>query len=457
MDENVFDVVVVGAGPGGYPSAIRAAQLGARVVLIEKQWVGGTCLHCGCIPTKTLIAGAALYQQMKKASELGIRVDDLSVDYQAMMARKDGVVDGLQGGIRQLLKANNVELVEGEARFVSATELLVGDRMIVGKKIIVATGARSVMPSFIPQHSSIMDSRAFLEQGQLPRTLLVLGGGYIGCEFACLAAALGVEVTLVEMLDDVLLLLDRDVRSEIKRQMKAELGITILAKTRLESIQITADALVEARAGETLLAADQLLVAVGRQPNTEGLGLGVAGIDVDERGAIPVDEFGRSSLEHVYAVGDVNGGIQLAHAATHQGLRAADHACGQEVEKTEALVPGVLFTLPEAAFVGVTQSDVKAGLDVKKAKFFYRALGKASACGEQSGFVKWFAEVSSGRLVGAQVVGAYATELIAEATLAIQAGLTAEDVANTIHAHPTFSEAWVEAAHKWVGKPVHSL
>lgn len=457
MDEVDFDVVVIGAGPGGYPAAIRAAQTGARVALIEKQWVGGTCLHCGCIPTKTLIAGAALYQQMKKAAELGICVEGMSIDYPAMVARKNGVVDGLQGGIRQLLKAHKVTLMEGEARFVSATEVLVGEQLVAGKNFVVATGSRSVMPGFIPTHPAIMDSRAFLEQETLPHSLLVLGGGYIGCEFACLAAALGVEVTLVEMQDDILLLLDRDVRSEIKRRMKRELDINILTKSRLDRVQIGSDGLVEASVGETTLAADQLLVAVGRQPNTEGLGLDVVGVEVDERGAIRVDAFGRTSQEHIYAVGDVNGGIQLAHAATHQGLRAADHACHLPLDVVDTLVPGVLFTLPEAAFVGVTERDVKAGSDVKKAKFFYRALGKASACGEQNGFVKWFAEASSGRLLGAQVVGAHATELIAEATLAIQAGLTAEDVAHTIHAHPTFSEAWVEAAHKLGGKPIHSL
>jgi len=449
MNEKKYDLIVIGAGPGGYPAAIRAAQTGARVALIEKQWVGGTCLHCGCIPTKTLIAGASLFRRMQQAAAMGICVEKISVDYPAMISRKNQVISSLEKGIRHLLKTHQIDLFQGRAQCSSPNQWGVtgeeGVCQIEAEKIIIATGSRSIMPTFIPHHEKIMDSQAFLELTELPESLLVLGGGYIGCEFACLAAALGVPVTLVEMLDDILLLLDRDVRSEIKRNMK-KMGITLLTKTRLENIEITPEGNVQGIAGKNTVTATHLLVAVGRQANTDGLNLNAAGVETAENGTIKVDHFYRTTHPDIYAVGDVNGGVQLAHVATFQGISAAEHAFGGLKKHENNLIPGVIFTMPEAAIVGDSQAILSTETTSKILKTHYRTLGKAAAEGETNGFVKWVVETGSGRLLGAQAVGAHATELIAEATLAIQAELTADDVANTIHAHPTFSEAWMDAA-----------
>ena len=458
---NSFDLIVIGAGPGGYPAAIRAAQRGARTLLVEKDSLGGTCLNCGCIPTKTLIAGAGLYRKITKADTLGIKVEGASVNYPAMISRKDEVIQSLQSGIQTLLKANHITTQFGTAAFRDAHTLVITDadntmHTVSADKIIIATGSEAIMPSFIPQHDNIVDSRAFLTRTELPKHLLVLGGGYIGCEMACLAAALGSKVTIVELLDDILLLLDRDVRSEIKRSMKKDLGITILTGNPLQDIAVSPSGDIHAAVCEQKLTADMLLVAAGRRPVTDGLNLSAAGITPASSGCIPVDEFGQTAVPGIYAIGDVNGIMQLAHAATSQGLTAADHACGAETPPFNNIIPGVIFTMPEAAIVGKSQQDFASRKEFRSAKFFYRALGKAQAAGISSGFAKWITPTDSTQLIGAQVVGELATELIAEATLAISTGCTAEQIAHTIHGHPSLSEIWQEAAHALLNLPIHS-
>ena len=456
-----YDVAVIGAGPGGYPAAIRAAQTGARVILIEKDDLGGTCLNRGCIPTKTLLASAKRYRALLDSERFGLHLEGtITPDYSIMQGRKNEVITQLQGGIVQLLKANRVETLPGTASFTDPHTIEIlhegTTTSITARHLILATGAESIMPAFLPHHPAIQDSRTFLEATDLPESLLVLGGGYIGCEMACLAAALGVQVTLVEMLDDILLLLERDVRMEIRRAMKNELGIRLLTGSPLEQIIVLPNGTVQGtRAGE-ILTAQRLLAAIGRRPFTNALHLERAGLVAGTNGCLTADEFGRTAQPHIYAVGDLNGKMQLAHAATAQGLCAAEHACGLNPSPASTLVPGVIFTMPEAAIVGTDTSQENAKETLRTAKVHFRSLGKALAEGETTGFVKWIEEASTGRLVGAQAVGAHATDLIAEAVLAIQSGLRASDITSTIHGHPTLSESWMEAAHILEGKPLHA-
>lgn len=456
-----YDVAVIGAGPGGYPAAIRAAQLGAKTVIIEREWLGGTCLNCGCIPTKTLIAGAERYQQVLEAASLGVQVNgDVSFDYSKMSERKEGVVSTLRNGIAGLLKANGIMVIDGAASFESRNRLAVKTEdgsvsRVKANRIIIATGSTSAMPGFIPKHKRVIESRAFLELKELPETMTVLGGGYIGCELACMAAALGVKVTIVELLEDVLLLLDKDVRQVVKKKMKA-LGINIMTGHALESIEAN-DKEVRGTVNGEVVASDMLLAAVGRIPVTDGLRIDRAGLCADEKGYIPVDATNRTSVAGIYAIGDVNGGMQLAHAATSQGVIAAEDACGERPRQNESLIPGVIFTMPEVAVVGLTEAEANdQGLEVEKGKFYFKGLGKALASEDSEGFVKWIADAQTGQLIGAQAVGPHATDLIAEATLAIRSELTAEEVGNTVHAHPTFAEIWMEAAHALHGTCIHA-
>ncbi len=454
-----FDIVVIGAGPGGYPAAIRAAQLGASVAIVEREQLGGTCLNCGCIPTKSLIAGADLLHHIQHATPLGINVKGATPDYAAMVAHKNKVVAQLRGGVAQLLAGNGVKTITGAASFVDRNTLEVtganGSTRFTARKIIIATGSTSAVPSFIPKHPRIVESKGFLELTTLPKTMTVLGGGYIGCELACMAAMLGVEVTIVELLEDILLLLDPDVRREVRASMEKDLGIRILTGKALEKISAN-DKGTSGMVGDEKIESEFLLVSVGRKPVTDGLALEKAGVKTNEKGFIPVDDFGRTNVANIFAIGDVNGRVQLAHNATSQGIIAAETACGRKPRKYESLVPGVIFTTPEVALVGLTEADAqKQNRAVKTGKFRLGGLGRAIAAGQTAGFVKWIADAQTDQLLGAAMVGAHATDLIAEAALAIRSELTAKELGDTIHAHPTFSESWMEAAHAVHGECIH--
>ena len=458
-----FDIVVIGAGPGGYPAAIRAAQLGASVALVEKEELGGTCLNWGCIPTKTLIASSELFARIKSAGAMGLRVASASFDYAAMADRKDQVVQKLRNGVKQLLKANGVTVFHGSASFQSRNRIQVdpvaagGEAVVLtSAKTIISTGAASAMPAFLPRHERVVESRGFLNLRALPATTLILGGGFIGCEFACMLAQLGVRVTIVELLEDIVGGIDTDVRRELRRHMEKSLGIRILTGVTLE--EITADNRgVRGRAGQENLEADLLLVALGRKPVTQSLKLENAGLAPNERGFLDVDAYGRTRVATIYAVGDVTGGPLLAHAATSQGLVAAENACGRYLHKNETLVPNCIFTSPEIGTVGLSEQEAQQqGRKIKMGKYPFGALGKALAIGEPIGFVKWVADAETNQLLGAHAVGPHATDLIAEAAVAIRAELTAAELARTIHAHPTLAEAWMEAAHVLTGEPIHS-
>jgi len=454
-----FDVVVIGAGPGGYPAAIRAAQLGAKVALVEKEYFGGTCLNWGCIPTKALIASGSLVHQAAHADALGLQPGRLGFDYTELVARKNRVVDKLRGGVAQLLRGNKVAVFKGVASFLSRNRIAICDNgnenVIQTAKTIIATGSESVVPGFLPEHERVVDSRAFLDRTELPSSMIVLGGGFIGCEFACLAAQLGVEVTVVELLEDIIANADKDVRGALRRHMESVLGVRVLTGNPLENVDAAEDG-VRGSVGGTEIRAELLLVAVGRKPVTDGLALENAGIKTDDSRFIPVDEYLQTRAATVFAIGDVTGGPQLAHAATSQGITAAENAHGNARRKTETLVPACMFTAPEIGAVGLTEQDAaERGIAVRVGKFAFSGLGKAIAVGDTTGFVKWVAAADTGQLLGAHAVGPHATELVAEAALAIRAELTAHEVGTTIHSHPTFAEAWMEAAHALDGQSIH--
>lgn len=455
-----FDVVVIGAGPGGYPAAIRAAQLGASVAIVEREFNGGTCLNCGCIPTKALIAAADLYSHIRHAEQFGITVKGAAIEYSGMIAHKNKVIQQLRGGIGQLLNANTVKQFGGTASFADRNTIEItgkdGVTRIGAKKTIIATGSTSVVPGFLPKHPRVVESKGFLEIDKLPEAMIVMGGGYIGCELACMAAQLGVKVTIVELLDDILLLLDADVRREVRMHMEKSLGIRILTGKALEKVAAT-DKSVTGKVGDETVEAGLLLVAVGRKPVTDGLKLENAGVKASDKGFVTVDDFGRTNVANIYAIGDVTGRTQLAHYATSQGIIAAQNAVGGKPSKHETLVPGVIFTAPEVALVGLTEDEAKKqGREVVTGKFRLGGLGRAIAVAQTNGFVKWIADAKTDQLLGAAVVGAHGTELIAEAALAIRSELTVAEMGRTIHAHPTFGESWMEAAHAVHNECIHA-
>ena len=465
-----FDIAVIGAGPGGYPAAIRAAQLGAKVAIIEKEKLGGTCLNWGCIPTKALIAAAETFEKIKHAEKYGITVKDASVDYAAMIGNKDKAVTQLRSGINSLLTANGVKQFTGTASFVDRNTIEISGGPIINqifgasvpasrisaKKIIIATGSTSAMPGFLPKHERVVESRAFLDIQKLPATMIVLGGGFIGCELACMAAMLGVKVTIVELLEDILLLLDPDVRREVRAHMEKNLGIRVLTGKALEKISADAKS-VRGNFGDETLSADLLLCAVGRKPVTDGLKLENAGLKTTERGFIEADDYCRTKVANIFAIGDVTGKIQLAHYATAQGIAAAENAVQTKQHRHDTIVPNVIFTSPEIGTAGLSEDDAKKqNRAVKTGKFRFAGLGKGMATGETTGFVKWIADATTDQLIGAAAVGPHATELIAEAAAVIRSELTTSELGRTIHAHPTFSEIWMEAAHALHGECIHA-
>jgi dihydrolipoamide dehydrogenase len=461
-----FDVVVIGAGPGGYPAAIRAAQLGASVAIVEKDQFGGTCLNWGCIPSKALIAAADTFARIRHAETFGITVKGASIDYAKLIGHKNKVVNQLQNGVKQLLAANGVRQFADVASFKDRNTLTItpngpagasaAPQTIGARKVIIATGSTSVMPGFLPRHERVVESRGFLDLTRLPETMIVLGGGFIGCELACMAALLGTKVTIVELLEDILLLLDADVRREVRAHMEKDFGIRVLTGKPLETVAADAQA-VTGHFGDELLKADLLLCAIGRKPVTESLKPENAGVKLTERGFIEADDYCRTNVATIYAIGDVTGKIQLAHYATAQGIAAAENAVSGKPHKHDTLVPNVIFTAPEIGTVGLSEEDAKKQRrEVKTAKFRFAGLGKALAVGEATGFVKWIADATTDQLLGAAVVGPHATELIAEAATAIRAELTVRELGHTIHAHPTFSEAWMETAHAVHGEAIHA-
>lgn len=457
----VYDVAIIGAGPGGYVAAIRAAQAGASVCLLEQERVGGTCLNHGCIPTKALYATARHLRSLSRVAEHGIDCDGVRFDFGRAMARKDEVVAKLVGGVEQLLKGNGVELFQGRATIVEPGRIRLAFAGGVGhlqaRKIIVATGARAAVPKVLQSDGkNLLTSREILAMKELPASVAVVGGGYIGCELAGILATFGCRVTIVEQLPTLLARTDRQAVREVEKGFR-DLAVTVRTGTAIEASETTGDGVVLRLAGGESLAVEAVLVAAGRVPNSGGLGLEDLGMRV-EQGAIVVDAGMRTSQPDIFAIGDVTGGIQLAHVASYQARLAVANALGGDLQADYRVVPSCIFTLPEIAQVGLTEEECKAqGLAVDVGRFAYQASSKALCDGETQGSIKLIAAREDKRLLGAAIVGAEASSLIAEVATAMTTGMTAAGLAGIIHAHPTLPELIMEAAEDVDGHAVHKV
>jgi dihydrolipoamide dehydrogenase len=456
-------VIVIGAGPAGYVCAIRLAQLGQRVTVVERGELGGTCLNVGCIPSKALIAAGSLLERVAKASVMGITVEGLSLDVKQLVAWKAGVVERLTRGIGSLFKSHGIEHVVGTARFTAQDTLVVagaeGEREMRADAFVIATGSVPIeIPGFACDGGAVWSSTEALSPERVPAHLLVIGGGYIGLELGILYSKLGSQVTVVEATPGALPGQDTDCIKVIERSLKKR-KIRLLKETLAQGFEQTAEGLcVKLRTpqGEQEVVCDQIVSTVGRRPCTAGLGLEQAGLAPDEGGFIPTDNTMATAVPHIYAIGDCAGQPMLAHKGSKEGLVAAGVIAGQGEEFDVACVPAVIFTSPEVAAVGRTEAECRAaGLDVRVGQFPFAASGRAMTLMETEGFVKVVADAKTDRILGVQMVGPEVTELIAEAALAMEMGATAEDVARTIHAHPTLPEAFMEAAEAVHGGALH--
>ena len=460
MEQKQFDLAVIGAGPGGYVAAIKAVQLGLKVCLIERGALGGTCLNVGCIPTKTLLANAQVLKKVREAKEYGITTGAVSFDYAKMKERKDAVVQKLRKSLEGLILSNQITILRGEAEFLSPRELKVkgaDSALVTAKTFIIASGSEPMeIPAFPCDGRRIHNSNSILEITELPKSLAIIGGGYIGCEFASLFAELGVKVTILEALPAIVLSQGKEIADVLSRAFKQK-GIDIQTDLFVEGIDSTADGLSVRLKGKSPLSCDMALVAVGRKTVSKNLGLEKAGVRVTEKGAIDVNDKMETSVPGIYAIGDVTGKFLLAHVASHQGIVAALNAAGRETKMHYNSVPAVIFTSPEIATVGMTLEQAKqAGRETAVVgKFPFQALGKAVASIEAEGFAQIVTDKKTGEVLGAQVVGYDASSLIAEIALAITNELTIESISDTIHAHPTAPEAWMEAALLAQEIPIH--
>ncbi len=455
-----FDLCVVGGGPAGYTGAIRAAQLGLKVALVTSEAPGGVCLHWGCIPTKTLLASAETLRQVRRAGRFGIRVGgEVAIDYPAMRQRKDAVIARLANGVASLLKANQVTVFTGVGAFVSPSELAVGDgaESINAKHFLLAPGSVPIHPGWVPVHPRILDSSAMLALPELPKRLAILGGGVIGCEFASLFAALGVEVTLLEMLDTLLPQNDPDGVKLLTRRLKME-GVRILTSTRLESVAPGADE-VRLKAGELEIAADYLLLAIGRKPNTGRLNLPAAAVACDPRGFIDVNASFQTSQPHIYAVGDAVARYpMLAHYASASALAAVAHLAKNQPAPLHLGGIGCIFTTPELASAGLTEAECEAaGLAYRVGKFPLAGLGKALAMDETEGFIKVIADAATDRVLGVHAAGAHVSDIVGPLGPMLERGVTARELGDAVWPHPTLAEGTMEALHALHGECIHAI
>ncbi|MGE5186819.1 MAG: dihydrolipoyl dehydrogenase [Acidobacteriota bacterium] len=469
MAEQRYDAVVIGAGPGGYPAAIRLGQLKVKTCIIEREYMGGVCLNVGCIPSKAVIHAAKLFEKMGHADEIGISIAQKpTLDVKKLQAWKGGVVGKLTSGVRTLLKANGVDIVEGTAKLEKpgpdghriTVQTKSGPQTIVTKNVVVATGSRPTeIPGFKIDQQRIIDSTGALALDHVPQRLIVIGGGYIGLELGMVYAKFGSKVTVVEALPRVLASMDKDCVAVVERKLR-KMGVEVLANTKAKSWEDKGDRAVltvELQDGKTAtIDADKILLSIGRRPNSENLGLENAGVAV-ERGFIKADDHLRTNVPGIYAIGDVIGGMMLAHKATHEGEVVAEVIAGHNVAMDVRTIPAVVFTDPEIATTGLTEDEAKAKghAQLKVGKFPFAALGRALSVNDTDGFVKVVADAKTGEVLGLHIVGNGAADLISEGALAIEMGAVADDLRLTIHPHPTLSEAVMEAAAAALGEAVH--
>jgi len=458
-----YDVVVIGSGPGGYVAGIRAAQLGKKTAVVESDQLGGVCLNWGCIPTKALLHTAGLYEDIRHAGEFGLMVDEVSADWKTVIKRSRDVAGRLSKGIEYLFKKYGVMHHVGRGRLVDAATVEVSPKedevcQLQAENIIIATGARSkVIPGMEPDGQRVITSREAMVLPEVPARMVIIGAGAIGVEFAYFYNVFGTEVTLIEMLPQILPLGDEEVSRELARTFKKR-KISMLTGTEVDHIDRLKTGLEVQTSGQRqeVIIADVALVAVGAQGNVEGLGLEELGLKV-ERGTIVVDEFYHTGVAGIYAIGDVVGPPLLAHAASAEGITAVEHLGGLKPQPLDyGNIPACTYCRPQVASVGLTEKGAQeAGFEVRVGKFPFRALGRSQATGEIDGFVKVVYDAGDGRLLGAHIIGEGATDLISEAALALKRGTTCHEVLKTVHPHPTLSEAIVEATAVAYGESVN--
>jgi len=456
---NEKKIIVIGGGIGGYPAALRAARLGAQVVLIERDKLGGVCLNWGCVPTKTLLQSAEIYSTVKRAPSFGVKVESISIDFAAMMRRKEGVIRQLTSGVEKLLKDKKVEIIRGTATFSDQKTIKIMEtgKIIQGDKVIIATGSVPTKPD-IPgiDGPNIMTSDDILSTKSLPKGVLIIGGGYIGVELGQLLSRLGVRVTIVEILSHTVPREDEDVGEALKKRLQEE-GIDIYTNSTVEKIEPgkkIATVTYATPEGKKTVRVEKVILASGRRPYAEGLGLEKIGVRVDKDGII-VNNRMETNIPGIYAIGDSIGGIMLAHVAMAEGEYAARNAMGISSEIDYAAVPRCIYSFPEIGAVGMTEGEARERYNVKVSRFPLHANSKANILGETHGMVKIIAEEEEGDILGVHIYSPHATDLISEAVFAMEMEATAEELAHVIHPHPTLSEALGEAAQILSGGAIH--
>jgi dihydrolipoamide dehydrogenase len=459
-----YDVTVIGAGPGGYVAGIRAAQLGLKVAIVEKENLGGVCLNWGCIPTKALLRNAEVISLLGRGKEFGFTVEGVQADFGAAVNRSRKVSERLVKGVGLLMRKNGIDVFEGVGVLESPTAVKValnegGTQVLETKNVIVATGGQArAIPGIAVDGERVMTYREAIVLRELPGSVVVVGAGPIGLEFAHVWSAYGAQVTVVEMLDRALPLEDPEASKEVERAFKRR-KVKVLTSTRVQGVETTSDGVkvsVTGEDGEQVLEAERALIAIGVRPNSEGLGLEEIGVQV-ERGYVTVDDRMRTSVDSIYGIGDVTGKLALAHVASAQGVVAAEAIAGVETATLDyEMLPRCTYCQPQVASFGLTQAQaVERGFQVKVGQFPFRPNGKALGLGDYDGFVKIVADEISGQILGAHLVGPEVTELLPELVLARTWELTPEEIARTVHAHPTLSEVLMEAAHGVFGQAIH--
>ena len=462
--KNQYDVVIIGAGPGGYVAAVRAAQLGLKTAVVEKEAPGGVCLNWGCIPSKNLIHQAEIFESLADMESVGVGVDRASLDYGKVQAKSRQVVKTLTGGVASLLKKNKVDYVKGAATITSSREVTVdGKKKLTTKNILVATGSRPMqVPGFEFDEDRVLSSTGILAMTELPKSIVILGAGAIGCEFAYVMNSFGVKVTLVEAMDHILPTEDTEACVLLEKIFKRE-GISVLTKTRATGLSKTGKQVTVSLEGHkgkaTAQKADKVLVVFGRVPNTDTLRLKEAGVKLDQKGYVETGDYLQTSVPGIYAIGDITRTPALAHVASKEGEIAVEHMAGHSPSEKRVdpnTVPSAIYCEPQVAGFGLREEQARqAGIKFKKSVFNYPGAGKTIAVGKPDGFVKVLADAETDEILGAHVIGHNATELIHELLLAKHSELLPEDIASMIHAHPTISEALMETMRGINGKPIH--
>lgn len=455
-----YDVLILGGGPGGYVAAIKAAQLGAKVAVVEKERLGGVCLNWGCIPTKTLLKTAKLYKDIQKADSfgiIGVDISSIKVDWKLLLKRKDRVVNQLVNGIYGLFKKNKIDLYEGKGTILNKNQIEVNGQVITGKNLIIAIGAGDSSPPIIGldhmvKKGKAINSKGALQLEEIPKDLVIVGGGVIAVEFATLFNALGSNVTIIQRSNRILSGVESEMATTLEKHLKRE-GVNILTSSKL--ISFSDDGVkIEHKGEEKIIKGDKYLVSLGVKPDLSQFKN--LDLEIDEKGFIKTNDKMETSIKGVYAIGDLNGKFALAHVASAEGIVAAENIMGIESRLNYNIVPQCVYSFPELASVGLTEEAAKEkGLDVTVSKFPLAANGKALAEGESLGFVKIIADNQYGEILGVHIMAPHATDMIAEAVTAMQLEGTVYDLAKVIHPHPTLSEIVSEAAHGAIDKPIH--